>query len=269
MATLDDDIDRLYQGPLDTFTGARNALAKAAKRPELKTLEKPSLPAWTVNQLHWHHRAVIDRLQAAAAALLEQHHRLLAGAPAGVQKAEQAHRDAVKDAFAAAREVLRAGGHADTAATLDAVRNTLQALPAPEAQGRLTRPLAPRGLEALAGLVLPARAPSPANTAAADAPRASARQRDADRFGAKARADQARAKQREEAQRQAEAEQAERERARQEQRAAARAALAAADAALKDAEAAVSDAERALAARQAERYAAQQAVKRARQTAAD
>ncbi len=278
MPPLDDDIDRLYQGPLDAFTDARNALAKAAKQPELKKLEKPSLPAWTVNQLHWHQRPVLDRLEAAAAALLEQHHRLLAGTSAGVPKAEQAHREAVKEALAAARDVLRRGGHPETPATLDAVRHTLQALPAAEAQGRLTRPLQPRGLEALAGLVLPARsagapAPSPAagapETHAADDAGAAARQREAERFGARARDERARAQLREAAQRQADAERAARERAREEKRAAALAALAAAEAALKAAETAVSDAEQALADRQAERYAAQQAVKRARQAAAD
>ena len=277
MAPLDDDIDRLYQGPLDAFTDARNALAKAAKTPELKKLEKPSLPAWTINQLHWHQRPVLDRLEAAAAALLEQHHRLLAGTSAGVPKAEQAHREAVKEALAAARDVLRRSGHPETPATLDAVRNTLQALPAAEAQGRLTRPLQPRGLEALAGLVLPARsagasmtpAAAGSETLAADDAGAAARQREAERFGARARDERARAQQREAAQRQADAERAARERAREEQRAAAVAALAAAEDALKAAETAVSDAEQALADRQAERYAAQQAVKRARQAAAD
>lgn len=63
----------------------------------------------------------------------------------------------LREAVAAAKDVLTAGGHALTPSTLDAVRDTLSALPSPEANGRLTRPLAPRGLEALAGLVLAAR----------------------------------------------------------------------------------------------------------------
>lgn len=261
MATLDDDIDRLYQGPFDAFTDARNALAKAAKRPELKKLEKPTLAAWAVNQLHWHHRPVLAQLGAAAAALQEQHHRTLAGEPAEIHTAEQVHKVAGRQALAAAKEVLRASGHPETPATLDAIRNTLQALPAPEAQGRLTGPLAPRGLEALAGLVLPARAPAMADDEAR-AQRTAARRREAERFGARARDGQEHAQVR----RQADAERTERE---QEKRAAAAAAVAAAETALKDAEAAVREAEHALATRQAERYAAQQAVARARRAGAD
>ena len=41
---------------------------------------------------------------------------------------------------------------------IDAIRETLQALPSPEANGRLTRALSPRGFEALAGLTVTAPA---------------------------------------------------------------------------------------------------------------
>ncbi len=59
-----DEVDRLYQGPLDAFIDARNALAKATRRADLKTLPKLSLRAWAVNQLDWHHQPVVDRLVA-------------------------------------------------------------------------------------------------------------------------------------------------------------------------------------------------------------
>ena len=71
MADLDSDIDRLYQGPLDAFIDARNALAKASKVAAVKALVKPSLPAWAVNQLHWHQRALVDRLVAASQPAVE------------------------------------------------------------------------------------------------------------------------------------------------------------------------------------------------------
>ena len=158
MSDIDDEIDRLYQGPLEAFTEARNALAKSAKRADLKTLQKPNLPAWVVNQLHWHRRPVIDRLVAAAEAVRLEHGKALTGKNADVRAAEQAHRDLVKDGLAAAREVLAEGGHPATPATLDAIRETLQALPSPEANGRLTRALSPRGFEALAGLTVTAPA---------------------------------------------------------------------------------------------------------------
>ncbi len=170
MADLDSDIDRLYQGPLDAFIDARNALAKASKVAAVKALVKPSLPAWAVNQLHWHQRALVDRLVAAAEAVRAEHQRALAGEKAAIAGAEQTHREVLREAVAAAKDVLTAGGHALTPGTLDAVRDTLSALPSPEANGRLTRPLTPRGLDALAGLVLAAR-PGPIAAPGAPAPR--------------------------------------------------------------------------------------------------
>lgn len=264
MAASEDAIDHLYQGPLEAFTDARNQLAKSAKQPELKKLEKPSLPAWVVNQLHWHHRAVLAKVEDAAAALLEQHQLLLAGKTAAIARAEQTHREAVRAALTVAREVLTAGGHPDTAATMDAVRNTLQALPSPEAQGRLTRPLAPRGLEALAGLMVSARpgaSPSrptsrpvtPAEPATRDEEAdsgAAARRREAARFTAKADAERARKQAQEEAKRRAEEERAERER---------EARRAAAEQAVADAEAAVAAAEQDVAAARAAVTAADRA----------
>ncbi|MCC7125349.1 MAG: hypothetical protein IT178_10910, partial [Acidobacteria bacterium] len=53
-------IDALYQGPLDGFTAARNALAAALKKSgdkagaeRVKALAKPSVTAWAVNQAWW------------------------------------------------------------------------------------------------------------------------------------------------------------------------------------------------------------------------
>lgn len=165
MATPDDPLDHLFQLPLGDFTAARNALAKAARRPDLKHLEKPTLAAWAVNQLHWHHRALLESLAAAATALREQHGQTLAGARADVPAAEHTHRDALRACLAAARRLLAAGGHPATPPTLDAIRDTLHAVPTPEVNGRLTHALTRRGLEALAGLVVAPR-PTPQATQA-------------------------------------------------------------------------------------------------------
>jgi hypothetical protein len=241
MPDLDDAIDRLYQGPLDTFTEARNALAKSAGRPDVKGLPKPSLPAWAVNQLYWHRRAVIDRLLMAAGALRSQHERALSGKPADLRGAEQAHRDVVKAALAEAKAVLAEGGHPVTPATLDAVRDTLQVLPSPEANGRLSRPLAPRGFEALAGLaVAPAR---PALRVVSS--RTPERPGGADDAEADADAEAERARVQKEAEREA-----------RERRKAAEKALDAARAALQRAEIALDDAQRVAARRRVERDAA-------------
>lgn len=251
MADIDDEIARLYQGPLEDFTDRRNALAKAAKRPDVKTLGKPSVPAWVVNQLFWHQRPVLDRLVAASEAVLTEHRRRLAGEPSDIPLAEQAHKEALRAALAAAREALSAGHQAATPATLEAVRETLSALPSAEANGRLTRPLTPRGLDALAGLKLAARAPgpilAPVTTRAAARPSADSPAGDAAARAARerARAAEKAAKAREAARRKADA------------------ALDRARTALAAADAAVAQAERDLATRQASRAAAREAFKRA------
>lgn len=161
MATSDDDLDQLFQLPLAGFIAGRNALAKAARRPDLKQLEKPSLAAWTVNQLYWHHRALLASLAVTATALRERHGQTLAGARADVSAAEHAHREALRACLTAAKGLLAEGGHPTTPATLDAIRDTLHAVPAPEVNGRLTHALTRRGLEALAGLVVAPRPTSP------------------------------------------------------------------------------------------------------------
>ena len=256
MADLDSDIDRLYAGPLDAFIDARNALAKATKVAAVKTLVKPSLPAWAVNQLHWHHRALVDRLVTAAEAVRAEHQRALAGEKAAIAAAEQAHREVLREAVAAAKDVLTAGGHALTPGTLDAVRDTLSALPSPDANGRLTRPLTPRGLDALAGLVLAAR-PGPVAAPGAPAARPPAATPVAKPGAKPAAADDDAARKRQAR----EAEKAARE--REARRKAADAALAKARQALADADQAVEQAERDLAARQAERVTARDELKRA------
>jgi hypothetical protein len=161
MADADKEIDRLYQLPLDEFTPARNALAKQLGKtaPEIKTLQKPNVPAWAVNQLYWHERALYDRLINVSERLRTEHRKLLGGKPAEIRDAENAHRDAVRAASEKVKELLQRGGQAVTPATLTAVAETLEALPASEAPGRLTRPLKRMGFEALAGVPL---RPSPA-----------------------------------------------------------------------------------------------------------
>jgi hypothetical protein len=250
MADLDSDIDQLYQGPLDAFIDARNALAKVTKVAAVKALVKPSLPAWAVNQLHWHHRTLVERLVTASEGVRTEHQRALAGEKAAIASAEQAHREVLREAVAAAKDVLTAGGHAVTPGTLDAVRDTLSALPAPEANGRLTKPLLPRGLDALAGLVLAAR-PGPIAAPDVPSPRAPA----ARPVAAAAADDAARKRQAREAEKAA--------RERELRRKAAEATLSAARQALTDADAAVERAERDLVARQAARVDAREALKRA------
>ena len=152
MPDIDDQIDRLYQLPLDEFTAARNALAKETKRPTIKDLEKPNVAAWAVNQLYWRHRADYDHLVKTAERLQGEHRKLLAGKSSDVRDAEKAHRDAIRVAMDRVRAVLQQGGHPATDQTMNAVQQTLESLLAADSPGRLTRPLKPLGFEALAGV---------------------------------------------------------------------------------------------------------------------
>lgn len=155
MAARDDEVDGLYQVPLAEFTAARNALAKARGKAGagIRALPKPATAAWAVNQLYWHRRPVHDGVIAAAERRRAAHARVLAGKGGDVTAAETAHQAAITVAVEAARAVLREAGDAATAATIQAVTDTLHGLPGPEPPGRLTKPLKPLGLEALAGLV--------------------------------------------------------------------------------------------------------------------
>jgi hypothetical protein len=152
MPDLDDQIDRLYQLPLEEFTAERNALAKAAKEARLKNLEKPNVAAWAVNQLYWRHRQDYEGLVKAAERLRAEHRKLLSGKSSDIREAEKSHRDAIRSAAERIKQLLSEGGHATSDQTLTAVQETLEALPAAESPGRLVRPLKPMGFEALAGV---------------------------------------------------------------------------------------------------------------------
>ncbi len=151
-----DEINRLYQVPLEEFTAKRNELLKnatGAAKHEIRELQKPTLPAWAVNQLYWKRRKMFDRLIEAARKLRVEHGRQLAGKAAEVDVAEGRHREALRAASDEIRSLLKAAGEQDTPATMIAVSETLQGLPGRDDHGRLSRPLKPQGFEALAGLL--------------------------------------------------------------------------------------------------------------------
>lgn len=155
--TTGDAVDRLYQAPLAEFTAKRNELLKqatGAEKNELRQIQKPTVPAWAVNQLFWKRRKIFDRLIEAARKVRVEHGRQLSGKGAEVEVTESRHREAMKAATDEIRALLKAAGEQDTPATMVAVSETLQGLPGHENQyGRLSRPLKPQGFEALAGLV--------------------------------------------------------------------------------------------------------------------
>ena len=159
--SLDDRIDELYRLPLADFTASRNAVAKTLSGDEAKrvrSLTKPTVVPWAVNQLFWRARLVYDRLLKSGSALREAQIAALKGQSADVRHATEAHRRALTEAVRRATELTSAEGpRPDT----DGLSRMLEALSlshgAPGHPGRLTEPLHPAGFEALSG-VQPVRA---------------------------------------------------------------------------------------------------------------
>ncbi|MEO6222264.1 MAG: hypothetical protein ABIP90_03375 [Vicinamibacterales bacterium] len=154
MAKHDDEVAALYQLPPGEFTAGRNALATklGPAGAQVRRLEKPQAAAWAVNQLYWQRRPAYDDLVRASQAMRTAHTNMLSGRKADVPQAESAHRDAVRAATVAIRELAQLAGEALSAGTLDAVAETLRALPSDDPPGQLARPLKPMGMEALMGI---------------------------------------------------------------------------------------------------------------------
>jgi hypothetical protein len=153
-SSLEPEVDKLFQLPLEQFTAARNALAKeaGANRHEIRSLQKPPVPAWAVNQLYWKRRPVYDALIDAASTLRTAHKAVLAGKRTDLRAASKEHEDAIENALKAALALLIESGNAATDTTKQAIATTLRGLPSDERPGRLTRTLQPGGFEALAGI---------------------------------------------------------------------------------------------------------------------
>lgn len=154
MASLDADIDRLYQVPPTEFTSARNALAakSGSDRDRIRRLEKPALPAWAVNQLYWKKPRVYEALVERAGELREAHKAVLGGRRADIRSAGRAHDESVEAALKETLDLLAESGQKATETTRQAIAQTLRALPSADAPGRLTQPLKPGGFEMLAGI---------------------------------------------------------------------------------------------------------------------
>jgi len=155
-------IDVLYQGPLDEFTAARNALAKEAGDSAIKKLEKPNLAAWAVNQLYWHERKLYEEVIKTSGQVRTAYKQMLAGKAADVKAAEVFHAQAMRKAKDAIRKMLESAGNSASDAVMTPVTETLDALPTTDPPGRLTKPLRRTGFEALQGVTIAARPAAPA-----------------------------------------------------------------------------------------------------------
>jgi hypothetical protein len=164
---LDTELDALYALPPAEFTAARNDLARRLKQAgqddpsdRVKSLRKPTVPLWAVNQLARRNaKGVAALLEASDRLRSAQEAALRGGESAALREATSAERGALKELTQQADELLREAGHT---APGDRVAATLRAAAlTPEGQtllrqGRLTEELQSSGFDAFAGMKIPA-----------------------------------------------------------------------------------------------------------------
>ena len=160
---LNDEVDELFKLPLAEFTDARNALAKRLKQTGrandanlVKTLTKPSVSAWTVNQLYWDHRAEFETLLAAGQRVREAQVSGAASRLSEMRAALDARHKALIELSDLASSLLRETGSNPSPETIRRITTTLEAVSAladGPSLGRLTQDVDPPGFESLASFM--------------------------------------------------------------------------------------------------------------------
>ncbi|MQA99970.1 MAG: hypothetical protein GEU78_06710 [Actinobacteria bacterium] len=123
------DIDALFASPLEDFIAERDRLAgqlsasgsKDAAR-SVKSLRKPSVVVWALNQLA---RSEPDRLQALFETGESMRLALERGDPRATREAQTDRRSHLKQLGGAAGRILGAAGHATSSGHVDKVRSIL------------------------------------------------------------------------------------------------------------------------------------------------
>ncbi len=175
--TLDDAIDELFGVELESFVAERKRLVRKLKddgakadADQLSTLRKPSVFAWTLNQLARRERRDVDLLLDAGHRLREAQSGVLHGGDrAEFERAREIEREALKRLERAAARLL--GG--SSSSVLPQVSSTLRNAAVSEAgrellaRGRFTVPLESEGFDALVGLAPKGRAAARAHGSSA------------------------------------------------------------------------------------------------------
>src|SRR5262249_23319209 len=107
------DIDALYQELPSEFTASRNALAKTLtgdSAREVRSLKKPTVVPWAVNQVFWKARSTYDKLMERGSALRAAQIATLKGRKSDVRAAMEAHRAAVGEAVRRAQQIASEAG---------------------------------------------------------------------------------------------------------------------------------------------------------------
>lgn len=175
MARRDDPIDALFKLPLTEFIGARKKLAGQLKKygnadeaERVKTLPKPSVSAWAVNQLFWTQREAFDELLATGQRFRKAQ---TSGKMVNMREALDARREALSHLSDLATGILRHADHNPSLDTLRRITTTLEALSSYESlsngptPGQLTQDIDPPGFDSFGSFVAGAgtakRAPEP------------------------------------------------------------------------------------------------------------
>jgi hypothetical protein len=168
-SNVEDDIDSLFRMPLSDFISARKTLAARLKQEgrgqeaaQVNALGKPSVSAWTVNQLYWQHRESFDQLGATGERLRQAQTKGRSAKPMDLRAAFDERREVLAQLSDLAAAVLRDAGHNPALDTLRRIATTLEAmsayasLPDGVSAGRLTKDIDPPGFDSLAGFAMSA-----------------------------------------------------------------------------------------------------------------
>jgi len=163
-SNVEDDIDALFRLPLSEFIGARKTLGTKLKKEgrgqeaaRVNALGKPSVSAWTVNQLYWQHRDSFDQLIATGQRLRQTQTKGRTGKPVDLRAAFDERRELLSHLSDLAAALMSDAGHNPALDTLRRIATTLEAMSAyaslPEgvSAGRLTNDIDPPGFDSLAG----------------------------------------------------------------------------------------------------------------------
>jgi hypothetical protein len=175
---LEKELDELYGLPPAEFTAARNDLARRLKQAgqdepaeTVKSLRKPTVPLWAVNQLARRRPKQIQALIEAGEQLRKaQEQALRGGESSALRDATAAERALLRELTQQGDDLLRETGHGSAGERIASTLRSAAHDPkgsALLAQGRLNEELQSPGFGAFAGMEIPratpkAKQPTPA-----------------------------------------------------------------------------------------------------------
>ncbi len=166
--SIESGIADLYELAPEEFVAARDRMAKRlrddgqdALAKRVKALRRPTVPAWTVNQVVRSSRSEVEELLAAGEDLRRAQQRALSGKGGGnLRETGERRRTALRAVMQAAEALLDESGRS-SAAHIEAIRTTFEAASLDQEaaarvrEGRLEKELdAPAGFGDVAGLSL-------------------------------------------------------------------------------------------------------------------